>query len=408
MVLEVENYVPFLDSTAYSCGAKTKDTLFRQFAAVSAVPRKPHPASSGLTGAGVPVCVGGPGDAGADPIAVPPPAVAGPDVAVVEDDDTRRNLKLEALSLEHLLTHFPKNKYCSACQRARLRRRPIGVVRQDKGEAAVEFGDVITCDHIIASKDEAEGLLTDKTAMTIYDMGTHFTGCYPLKTKGADDAYRALQHFRGPRGTFHYVYSDNSGEIWKAVDMLGFPQGTSTPGIHETNSHIERRNETILGGTRTVLESAGFPSCFWPLASAYFCHMLNIKLHEGDSAWNLRHKNGHFKGLRIPFGCAVDFIPNVTKKKWKVRNKWTSSSIPGVFMGYKLLPGHKWSGEFFVAAIEDLKSLTLRLMPRAWTRSSLYIPLGSSLSTTHRGTFFPYRSDMTRRIDLSKGLPRPS
>ena len=254
VVLEVENYVPFLDSTAYSCGAKTKDTLFRQFAAVSAVPQKPHPASSGHTGAGVPVCVGGPGDAGADPIALPPPAVAGPDVAVVEDDDARHNLKLEALSLEHLLTHFPKNKYCSACQRARLRRRPIGVVRQDKGEAAVEFGDVITCDHIIASKDEAEGLLTDKTAMTIYDMGTHFTGCYPLKTKGADDAYRALQHFRGPRGTFHYVYSDNSGEIWKAVDMLGFPQGTSTPGIHETNSHIERRNETILGGTRTVLE----------------------------------------------------------------------------------------------------------------------------------------------------------
>ena len=128
--------------------------------------------------------------------------------------------------------------------------------------------------------------MTDKTALTIYDLGTHFTGCYPLKTKNADDARRALQHFRGPRAYFQYVYSDNSGEIWKAVDELGFQQGTSTPGVHETNSHIERRNETILGGTRTVLVNAGLPSCFWPSASSYFCHMLNTKMVDGDSCWN--------------------------------------------------------------------------------------------------------------------------
>jgi phosphoribosylcarboxyaminoimidazole (NCAIR) mutase len=42
----------------------------------------------------------------------------------------------------------------------------------------------------------------------------------------------------------------------KALDDLGVPHGTSTPGIHETNAHIERRNRTILGGTRTVFEHA--------------------------------------------------------------------------------------------------------------------------------------------------------
>ena len=172
------------------------------------------------------------------------------DDAEVEDVETRRNLKNEAMSLTHLLTHFPKNKYCSACQRARLRRRPIGT-----GAAhvkAVGFGDIITTDHIIASREESEGILGEKTALTIYDMATHFTACYPLRTKTADDAYRSFQHFRGPNDEFRYGYSDNSGEIWKAIDMLGFPQGTSSPGIHETNSHIERRSETILGGTRTL------------------------------------------------------------------------------------------------------------------------------------------------------------
>ncbi len=226
-------------------------------------------------------------------------------------------------------------------------------------ERADKFGDIITCDHIVASRDDAEGLLSDKTAMTIYDMASHFTACYPLKSKRADDAYRALQHYRGPNGYVHYVYSDNSGEIWKAVDMLGFPKGTSSPGIHETNSHIERRNETILGGTRTVLEAAGLPGCFWPLASGYFCHMLNIQLVDGDSCWNKRHGKGEVKGKRIPFECAIDFLPNKTKTKWRTRNKWSSTSVLGIFMGYKLLPGHTWSFEYYVAAIEDLVDLDL-------------------------------------------------
>ncbi len=129
-------------------------------------------------------------------------------------------------------------------------------------EKPVGFGDIITTDRMIAPREESEGILGEKTALIIYERTPHFTACYPLKTKNADDAYRALQHFRGPNGYFHYVYSDNSGEIWKAVDTLGFPQGTSSPGIHETNSHIERRNETSLGGTRTVLEAAGLPGCF--------------------------------------------------------------------------------------------------------------------------------------------------
>ena len=32
----------------------------------------------------------------------------------------KRDLKAEALSVEHMLTHLPKNSYCSVCQRAKL------------------------------------------------------------------------------------------------------------------------------------------------------------------------------------------------------------------------------------------------------------------------------------------------
>ncbi len=137
--------------------------------------------SPGLTGAGEPAGAVGPGQAGADPPVSEEPAPV--DVAE-ETDDIRRDLKKEAMSAEHLLTHFPKNEYSSACQRARLRRRPIGT-RSEKVERAETFGDIIICDHIVASRDEAEGLLSDKTAMAVYDMATHFTACYPPSNRRA-------------------------------------------------------------------------------------------------------------------------------------------------------------------------------------------------------------------------------
>jgi hypothetical protein len=130
--------------------------------------------------------------------------------------------------------------------------------------APTRFGEIITADHILANSEEAEGILGERTALSIYDLGTAVTDCYALRDKTADEAYAALQDFRGPRAQFDYVYTDNSPELAKALADLGFPHGKSTPGIHETNAHIERRNQTILGGTRTILEFAGFPSCFWP------------------------------------------------------------------------------------------------------------------------------------------------
>jgi hypothetical protein len=152
--------------------------------------------------------------------------------------------------------------------------------------------------------------------------------------------------------------------LGKAVKDLGFPHATATPGVHETNSQIERRNETSLGGTRTLLEHAGFPACFWPLASAYFAHALNVELHDGDSAWNQRHGRGHFSGPKIHFGALVDFVPNVTKKKWAKRSKWNPKAILGVFVGYFLQPGHVWKGEYLMAALEDCAEIDLRTSAR--------------------------------------------
>ena len=59
-----------------------------------------------------------------------------------------------------------------------------------------------------------------------------------------------------------------------------------------------------------MLEQAGFPPEWWPFAVMHFCFASNIAIVDCDSAWNKRHRNGHFKGLRVPFGSLIDFIPS--------------------------------------------------------------------------------------------------
>ena len=74
---------------------------------------------------------------------------------------------------------------------------------------------------------------------------------------------------------------------------------------------------------------------------------------------SVKFKSGHWTAKRIPFGAAVDFLPNSTKKKWAGRSKWNPNAIPGIFLGYKLLPGRKWKGEYYVASLKDCQSLDL-------------------------------------------------
>ena len=76
-----------------------------------------------------------------------------------------------------------------------------------------------------------------------------------------------------------------------------------------------------------------------------------MTIHEGDSPWNLRHKKGQFKGPLIPFGCLVDFmqLPPLVSGQAKFAPKAT----PGLFLGYHLLPGGLWGGDYLVASLAE-------------------------------------------------------
>ena len=102
----------------------------------------------------------------------------------------------------------------------------------------------------------------------------------------------------------------------------------------------------MFEGAKALLSAAGLPPQFWPYAIRdYYCFAENIKMIDGDSAWNKPFKKGHFRGPVIPFGCLVDF--KQTPEKADRMPKAAPDAVPGVMFRYTLNPGGIWNGEFY-------------------------------------------------------------
>eukprot|EP00972_Heterocapsa_arctica_P090534 13358065-Heterocapsa_arctica.AAC.1 len=95
------------------------------------------------------------------------------------------------------------------------------------------------------------------------------------------------------------------------------------------------------------------PTTYWPRAADAFCDHINFAIFDGDSAWNKRHREGPFKGKQVPFGALIDFrLPKPLMEKLP---KFAGTSIPGIFLGYHMLSGERWSKDYLVAPLSDFK-----------------------------------------------------
>jgi hypothetical protein len=166
-----------------------------------------------------------------------------PEGADEEPAPEGRDLKAEALSLAHLMTHMPKNPHCEACQRAKITTKPARRLHREAGARPKEFGELITADHMVLRAPDA-GALGELAALVIFDRGTGWIGCYPVPDKTADSAFGALSHFAGPmdqaQASATHFYSDNAPELGSAAEQLGWLHSTSTPGRPATNGVAER------------------------------------------------------------------------------------------------------------------------------------------------------------------------
>ena len=256
------------------------------------------------------------------PEEVPPPPepVAGDDEVIRQ----RRDLRLEAKSLKHLLTHLPKNPYCDACTRGKMKS-----VKRFRGSFAANrhperWGQLLTADHLVAKGKRMLSVSGHKDALVMKDLFSDVQHVAPVINKTAGPVAAALRHFAGENAAkVGCVYTDNSGELKKACRMMRVNREPSQPGVPQSNAKIERTNLDVLEGTRTALVQAGLPECFWSFAAPTYCFLRNTE-YEGrqkGSRWAIAHGQGEFKGMRIPFGCEVIFNPSPTKKKDK-RKKW--------------------------------------------------------------------------------------
>ena len=166
--------------------------------------------------------------------------------------DDRRDLKAEASSLEHLMTHRYKNPRCPSCQRAKMQARRTPRRKHAEDEIEKVFGAMVTADHLIAQDVVDESVLGDKTAHVILDRGTRWIDMIPLLTKDHTDAAGAMKECMG-NDVMKNFYSDCSPELKKVAAAKGWQHTTSTPGRPETKGVAERAVNMVVEGARTAL-----------------------------------------------------------------------------------------------------------------------------------------------------------
>ena len=80
--------------------------------------------------------------------------------------------------------------------------------------------------------------------------------------------------------------------------------------------------------------------------------MRNVKdpADKGFTPYQLCH-TGEFKGRLVPFGAMVQYKPSAKREVGAIK-KFDSRMVPGIFIGYHLHAGGRWSGDYLVLDAE--------------------------------------------------------
>ena len=367
----------------------------------------------------------------------------------VLEQKKRRDLKLEAKTIRHKLTHKYFNKYCDDCQRAKAKQRQRGRKSLARVKRHVrEFGDVITADHVDMSTLHNEGLTGATDALVILDVATRFLGVAAVDSKDAEATEIAIRTFLDGDNA-RLAYSDNAGNLKKAMADQRIVHEFSLPGVQKSNGLIERYVQDVLQGVRTLLVQAGLPLCFWPYAADCFVFCSNVfghstvdieenedddgvivadpvvpamdtdevknpggdhsfimgkkkdevKVIDFDSSltpWQRRYGVGNeLRAKAIPFGAGVFYLPAPTKTSLA---KVGTRLQYGVFLGYVVEPGGRWNHKYHVAALDDFvgKDLHQHAKRSQFPHFSTHITSVVRMPTT-MGLTFPLKS----RYDFS-------
>ena len=263
-------------------------------------------------------------------------------------------LKAEAKTISHLLTHRYRNPFCQSCVRAKMKhfRTHRGAFKRE----LKKWGDLITFDFADMEGTNYMGIPEDRELLIIRDRFTGVIQAFPLKGKTTEDIVLSIKRFIGNRKVT-LAFSDQAPQFVRACRELKIPLDTSVPGRKVTNSLAERNIQFLVGATTTCLLEAGLPACYWTFAVTCVSHLLNIEDLDDGSAWQKMHKE-KFKGPMIPLGAKVIFKPS--DARWREQDtKFDPKGLYGVFAGYVIESGNKWSRRMLVWNLHDFKKVNL-------------------------------------------------
>ena len=200
----------------------------------------------------------------------------------------REKLQKEARSMKHQLTHFPKNRYCEVCRRAKMlakthRKRGLDI---DPNETPpLHFGHRLRVDHIIIGRELTKGSEGEQACLVCSD---EYSGCYaayPQTQRNTDQNIQALQKFGGTLAhgkALCVAKSDAAAELTEAISYLGWLPDPSVPNDEVHSAKLERGIRSIKEGVRSIMLKSGLPHQFWPRAIEYFCTALHFQ-HKPQS-----------------------------------------------------------------------------------------------------------------------------
>ena len=306
------------------------------------------------------------------PPPLPPPAKPPGDGALAdserkssEDDGLTKHRKLvkEAQSLEHRLSHFPKNPACPTWQRSRMYRKCVAAKRADpladRGmlPEVMQFGERIATDFIIVRKLK-DG--KENATQVVRDEYSGWVRAYPIAKRDTDTVSRNLLLFLGPAydRTTVMCKPDQAIEILAACKRLGFVNEDTLENRFPHNSQLERDIRTIEEIARATRLGAGFEVVpdLWPLSVDYVATMLFAQ-HIAAGKEQTRHYfavGTELTGRKLLLGQLVHYRVDPT-----LRDKIAPSTSPGLFAGFRYDSGPKsFKGVLFVLDYEKVKNRT--------------------------------------------------
>ena len=102
-----------------------------------------------------------------------------------------------------------------------------------------------------------------------------------------------------------------------------------------------------------MLFQSGMPYKYWKMAAGAFCALYNshhVDMKNGTVPYIERH-GAKFPGKLIQFGAKIRYLPSAERELEK-REKLDASLRDGIFVGYRMHSGGRWTGQRTVLDIE--------------------------------------------------------